>query len=74
VHDLAAVFPSTWADVDDVICGLHGLFVVFNDEHRVAQISQANQCLDQALVVTLMQTNRRLIEDIEHADQTATDL
>ena len=40
-NDLAAVFTSTRSDIDDVVSDSNCLFVVFDDDHRVAEISQA---------------------------------
>ena len=48
---------------------LDGVLVVLDDHHRVAQIAQAGERLDEALVVALVQTDRRLVEHVEHADQ-----
>src|SRR5690606_59955 len=36
--------------------------------------AQVNQRLEQALVIALMQTDRRLVEDIHHADEPRADL
>jgi len=51
-----------------------GLFIVLDDQHGVAQIAQPLQRLDQPVVVALMQADGRLVENIEHAAQTRTDL
>ena len=74
VDDLAAVLTGAGPDVDDVIRDANGLFVVLDDQHRVAEIAQAHQRVDQPLVVALMQTDRRLVEHVEHTDEAATDL
>ena len=74
VDDLAAVLAGARADVDDVIGDADRLFVVLDHEHRVAEIAQAHQRVDQALVVALMQADRRLVEHVEHTDETAADL
>ena len=39
-HDLAAVLAGTGTDVDDRIRGPHGLFIVFDHEHAVAEVAQ----------------------------------
>ena len=41
---------------------------------RVAEVAQARQRVEQARVVALVQADRRLVEDVEHADQRAADL
>ena len=50
------------------------VLVVLDDDHRVADVAQVDQRLQQALVVALVQADARLIEHIEHADQPGTDL
>lgn len=47
---------------------------MFDDDNGIADIAQALERLDQALVVTLMKTDRGLIQNIEHAHETRADL
>ena len=74
MHDGAAVLAGTRTDVDNVIGDLHRVLVVLNDEDRVAEIAHPHERLDEPLVVALMQTDRGLVEDVQHADQTRTNL
>jgi hypothetical protein len=48
---VAAEAPGAGAEVDDVIGGADRLLVVLDDEHRVAEIAQALERAEQALVV-----------------------
>src|SRR5207302_1342385 len=41
---------------------------------RVPEVPQPHERFDQALVVALVQTDRRLVEHIQHTDETTTDL
>ena len=50
------------------------VLVVLDDEHGVAEVAQPDQRLDQAAVVALVQTDRRLVEHVQRADQTGADL
>ena len=70
----AAVLPRAWTDVDHVVGDLDGLLVVLDDEHRVAQVAEAEQGVDEAPVVPLVQADRRLVEHVEHADEAGADL
>ena len=47
---------------------------MLNDDQRVAQIAQALQSRDQAVVITLVQADRWLIQDVQHARQARTNL
>jgi hypothetical protein len=55
--DVAAVNARGWAHVDDVVGGEDGFFVVFDDEHRIAEIAQADQRFEQPRVVALVQAD-----------------
>ena len=72
--DLAAVLAGAGADVDDPVGGPDGVLVVLDDDQRVAEVAEPDQGLDQPLVVALVQSDRRLVEDVEDADQAGADL
>ena len=64
---LAAVLAGARADVDDVVGRAHRLLVVLDHDHGVAEVAQAHQRVDQAVVVALVQADAGLVEDVEHA-------
>ena len=72
-HDLAAVQSRAGPDVDQVVGAAHDCFVVLDHQHGVALLLQAAQGVDQPLVVALVQSDRRLVEDVAHADQARAD-
>ncbi len=47
---------------------------MLDNHHRIAAFLQLVQHLNQPLIITRMQTNGRLIQDIEHPNQTGTNL
>ena len=70
LEDHFATFaPSTGTDVYNVVGTEHHIAVVLNDDDGIAQVAQFLQRTDESLVVTLMQTNAGLVEDVEHVDQ-----
>src|SRR5215204_4362606 len=71
---MTAMLASAWSDVNDPVGPPHHIFVVFNHDQRVANVAQTNQSFDQPLVVTLVQSDARLVEDVEHTHQTRADL
>ena len=73
-HDLAAVLAGAGADVDDVVGDRDRVLVVLDDDHGVAEVAQPDQRLDEAVVVALVQADRRLVEHVQHADQAGADL
>lgn len=74
MHNLAAVLARAGADVDDPVGDLDGVLVVLDDDERVAHVAQPDQGLDQPVVVTLVQADGRLVEDVQHADESGADL
>src|SRR6266436_1280479 len=50
-----------------VIGAANRILVMFDDNHRIAEIAQPLEGLDQARIVALMESNGRLVEHIEHA-------
>ena len=74
VHDFATMLAGTGSYVHNPVGFAHGVFVVLNHDKRVAHIAQLGQGFDEAAVIALVQTNRGLVEHVEHADQAGTNL
>jgi hypothetical protein len=72
--DMPTVLARARPDVDQVVGGAHRALVVLDHEHGVAEVAQPHERRDQALVVALVQADRWLVEDVEHADQRRPDL
>ncbi len=70
----AAVHAGAGAEVDDVVGAADRVLVVLDDDHRVAEVAQPHQRVEQALVVALVQADRRLVEDVHDADEAGADL
>ena len=70
----AAELAGARAEVDDVVGHADRLFVVLDDDDRVAEIAQPRQRGEQLAVVALMQPDRRLVEHVQHAGQIRADL
>ncbi len=71
---LPAVLAGPRAEVDDVVRGADRALVVLDHDHRVAEIAQPPQRVDQPRVVTLVEADRGLVEDVEDAHQRRADL
>ena len=74
VDDCAAELAGAGTDVDDPVALADRLLVVLDDEHRVAEVTQADERVDQPAVVALVQTDRRLVEHVQRADEPGADL
>ncbi len=72
--DLAAMHAGARADVDHIVGGPDRVLVMLDHDHRVAEVAQPPQRVEQPRVVALMQADRRLVEHVEHAGQARADL
>ena len=68
-HDLAAVASRARTDIHNVVSCKHGVLVVLDHDERVAEVTQPPQGRKQLVVVALVQTDGRLVKDIQHAHQ-----
>jgi hypothetical protein len=72
--DLAAMHAGAGADVDHMVGGADGILVMFDHDHRVAEVAQVLQRFQQAFIVALVQADGGLVEHVEHAGQAGADL
>ena len=70
--DLAAVDAGAGAHVDDMVGVADRVLVMLDDEHGVAEVAQALEGFEQAVVVLLVEADRGLVEDVEHAREAAS--
>ena len=68
------MLPRPRPEVHHVVGGANGLLVVLDHEHGVAEVAQALERVEEPPVVPLVKADRRLVEDVEHADQAGADL
>ncbi len=72
-HDLAAERARARADVDELIRATHHLLIVLDDQNRVAEIAEALEDRDEAVVVARMQPDGGLVQYVERADEARTE-
>src|SRR5690606_37540684 len=70
VDDAPAMRAGERADVHDPVGGVEGVLVVLDDDEGVAEVAQPLEGRDETLVVALVQADRGLVEDVEHAHQS----
>ena len=73
-HNLSTMHTRTWADVIDVIGLSNGLFIMFDNDHGVSLITQVFQCAQQSIIVTLMQSDGRFVQNIKNTCQARSNL
>src|SRR3989338_1361178 len=64
--------PRPRTDVHDVVGSEDRVFIVLDNDDGIAQIPQRFQRFDQAVIVTLVEPDRRFIEHIERSYQLRT--
>ena len=74
VNDPAAGDARARAEVDDMVGRANGVFVVFDDDDGVPDVAHSLEGREQALVVALVQPDRRFVEDVDDAGQLGADL
>ena len=70
----AAMLPRTGTHIDHEVSRPDGILIMFDDNNRIAQISKSFQCGDKTLVITLMKSDGRLVENIKYAHESRADL
>ena len=73
-HDHAAMHAGARPHVDQMVGRADRVLVVLDHDHRVAEVAQVAQRLQQPVVVALVQADRRLVQHVEHAGQPRADL
>src|SRR5690606_12157412 len=71
--DGAAVDAGAGANVDDVVGGLDGVFVVLDDQDGVADVGEVSEGGDESVVVALVQADGGFVEDVAAADEAGAD-
>ena len=68
------MFPGSWTDIHDTVRRPHRIFIVLHDDHTVSEIPEMFQRFQQLIVISLVQSDTRLIEDIGNPHKSGTDL
>ena len=74
IDDLTAIAPCIGTDVDDVVGSTHHLLIMLDDDNCIAQVSQTVNDTDEALGITLVQTDTRFVQDVERAYEATSEL
>ena len=71
---MTAVHTGAGTDVHHMVSGTNGVFVVLDNDQGVAEVAQPLERRQQAVIVTLVQSDARFIQDIENTGESGTDL
>ena len=73
-HHFTATNARTGPEIDQVVTLTHRIFIMLDHDNRVPQITKMLKRVDQPVIVTRVQPDRRLVQNVQHADQSGTDL
>ncbi len=66
---LAAVLAGARTEVENAVASAHDIRIVLDDQDGVAEVAQILEYLDEAVCVAGMQSDGRLVQHVEGADQ-----
>ena len=69
-HQFSAVDSRSRTDINNVVCGVHGILIVLHHYKGVSYISQMAQSLQQFFVILLMETDAGFVKYIQHSHKT----
>ena len=72
--DLAAALSRSRPEIDHVVGREYRVAVVLDDDDGVPGVPELLQRRDEPLVVAVVEPDRRLVEDVENADELRADL
>ena len=73
-NSFAAMNTGTGSEIHHIVGGADGGLIMLDHNHSVAQVTQAEEGVEQAVVVSLVQSNTGFIEDVEDSHQAGADL
>lgn len=62
------------SDIDYLISISHDIFVMFDNYHRVSEVYQFSQIIEEESAVSWVESDRRLIQDIGDSFESRTHL
>ena len=73
-NEFSSVYAGSRSDIDDIVRLAHRIFVVLHDDQGISKIPQSLERRQELVVVPLMQTDTRFIQNLKDAHQARADL
>ena len=71
-HQISSMLTGSRSDIHNPVRFQHGILIMLHHNQSVAQISQILQCLQQLIIVSLMQTDAWFIQNVSHSNKPGT--
>src|SRR5688572_11815059 len=68
------MIPGFRPNINQVIGSQHNILIMFYHQNTITNITEISQCIDEPVIIPLMQTNRGFIQNISNPLQLRTDL
>ena len=68
------MLPGTGTDIHNTVRCTHSVLIMFHHDQGITQITQMTEGIQQFIIISLMQTDTWLIQNIGNTHQTGTDL
>jgi hypothetical protein len=66
--EFAAEFPGAGSEINDMIGGANGVWIVFDDQDGVAEIAERLEDVDEPLRVARVEANGGFVQNIQRPD------
>src|SRR5207253_9689500 len=73
-NEFTAAHTRAGAQIQDIIGVPDCVRIVFDDQDGIAEITQSMEGRKETIIVALMQTDARLVENVQHAYERSPDL
>ena len=71
---VSAVHARAGAHVDHIVGSTNRILIMLDDNNGIADIAQALKCLNQALVIALMEADRWLVQNVQDTHEAGANL
>ena len=73
-NNVTTKLTSARTHVNNVVSCTNSIFIVLNNKYGITAVSELLERLNKTVVVSLMQTNGRLVQNVKDAHETGTNL
>ena len=71
---MASMLSGSRPDIHDTVGRTHGIFIMLHHKNGIAEIPQMQKRLQQLVIIPLVKSDTRLVQNIGNADQAGTNL
>ena len=73
-NNVTTKLTGAGAHVNNVVSCANGIFIVLDNKYGISAVPKLLERLNEAIIISLMQTNGRLVQNVENAHKTSANL